>query len=390
MSSQPRTPAPEQAPLQAPGLVDLIEGSLRAAFQPGTVFSAYAALPQPSFGVMAACMGFWIAVGGLLNAVMVQMHLPLTSGGGPLPLVLGLAGFILLVFALSFPAAGLAHLLAKASGGSGPYGRSYQVLSMIGILIPASFGLLWSGVPYLGLLSTLYGSFLLARGISLLHGTPGAQAGMVVGAVGLALAVGQALAQQSITRLQRDMETLANLYTASQGMSPAPPAAPRGSDSEPLSGGRADAGASSQGAQAQSPSGIDMIRGSDPGAPAGAVGAAPMLRPQEQERMLEDGRRMQEAGFSMIDRVSKQMDGNPALTQNMDPAQREQMKQMLGAVNQMRGQLKQGGEKPDASKMVRQLMQVISNIQPPAAEETPKKKGKTKKRKLKAPAEEAE
>ena len=112
--------------------------------------------------------------------------------------------------------------------------------------------------------------------------------------------------------------------------------------------------------------------------------------PPEQARMLDDGRRIQEAGFSMIDRVSKQMDSNPALTQNMDPAQREQMKQMLGAVNQMRDQLKEGGEKPDASKMVQQLMQVISTIQPPAAEEAPKKKGKTKKRKIKTPAVEAE
>ena len=57
--------------------------------------------------------------------------------------------------------------------------------------------------------------------------------------------------------------------------------------------------------------------------------------------MREWLRRMQEAGFTMIDKVSKQMDSNPALTQNMDPQQRQQMKQMLGAVNQMRDQLKE-------------------------------------------------
>ncbi|MEK9144025.1 MAG: hypothetical protein AAB339_00275, partial [Elusimicrobiota bacterium] len=153
-ATPPQPPPPIEAPPQAPGIADLIEGSLRAAFLPDRVFGAYASLPQPTLLVLSACAAFWIALGGLINAVMVQMQFPLTSGGGILPLMLGLGAAVLLVFALSFPAAGLVNILALASGGSGAFRRSYQLVAMMGLLIPISLGLFWSGVPYLWVLAT--------------------------------------------------------------------------------------------------------------------------------------------------------------------------------------------------------------------------------------------
>ena len=183
-ATPPQAPQPIEAPPQAPGIADLIEGALRAAFLPDRAFGAYAALPQPTLLVLSACAAFWIALGGLINAVMVQMQFPLTSGGGMLPLMLGLGAAVLLVFALSFPLAGLVNILALASGGSGSLRRSYQLVAMLGILIPISLGLFWSDPLSMGA-GDSHGSFLWPGDI--LFTGPRGPVRLVVG-LGLALA----------------------------------------------------------------------------------------------------------------------------------------------------------------------------------------------------------
>ena len=372
-TSPPQHPFLEAAPPQfPPKLFEFMEATLRSPFTPNPVFEAYRDLPLPSFGTMAINLLLYSAIAALINLVLVYNSLPATFNVGILPVIFALAGSLLAALALSFIFGGLIHLLALLSGGEAPYDRSYELLSLLSFLGPLSCATLWAPVPFLWLLPTVYGTYLVIRGVTLMHHAPETQACVVVGALGVILTAGQILAHQTVAQYERQLEMWANTSSsmagaplpASQDASPPQtPGNPLGVQNQPPSAQNpwAQTAADAQDLAKQAQSSVDMVRGLGPD---GSSQGMPMMPRVGSLPTAEQAQQMRDKSLGMLDNVSRQLHGNPEMTKDMTPQQQEQMQKILGFVDQVRNQARTpGAPKPNTQQMIMQVMQMMSAIQ---------------------------
>ncbi|MBI5242938.1 MAG: YIP1 family protein [Elusimicrobia bacterium] len=364
--SQPPRPADDEQ--FSPGLLEFMEGSLRAAFTPNPVFEAYRDRGLPSFGTMTLNLLFWSAVAAVINIMMVYNNLPAAANLGTLPVVFAFAGTMAAALAGSFVLGGMIHLLTLLSGGEGPYDRSYELLSLLSSLAPLASAAIWVPVPFLWLLPTLYGTYLLIRGVAVMQNAPETQACVVVGTLGVLLAAGQLLAHRTATRFQRQFEMWANLSSTG------PEKGARASSARPVSPADGWQTVQPQDPNARSPwpqgyaddqalarqsqSGVDMVRASNQGS------GLPMLQPGQMPT-LQQAQQMQEAGMNMLDNVSRQLQNNSTLTKSMNPQQQQQMKELMTLVDQVRSQARNpaGPNVADPQEMIRKVMQMMNTLQ---------------------------
>jgi len=353
-----------------PRLFEFMEATLRAPFTPNPVFESYHEMPLPSFGTMALNLLLYCAAAALVNLLLVYNSLPATFNVGPLPVVFALAGSLVAAFALSFVFGGVIHLLGLLSGGEAPYDRSYELLSLLSFLGPLYCATLWAPVPFLWLLPTAYGTYLVIRGVALMHRAPETQACMVVGALGVILAAGQILAHQAAAQYQRQFEMWANTSSTSTGQLPAsqaasPQAPANGPDAQnpPPSAQNpwAQTAADAQELAKQAQSSVDMVRGI--GSDNSAQGM-PMMPQMGKMPSAEQVQQMRDRSLGMLDNVSRQLHENPELTKGMTPQQQEQMQRIMGFVDQVRNQARTpGAAKPNTQQMLLQVMQMMSAVQ---------------------------
>jgi hypothetical protein len=92
-------------------------------------------------------------------------------GSDSIALILGgYAGVIIITFVL----AGIFHIFAKLFGGSSGYVETYKAY-----VYGFTPSILFSWIPYIGILGLIYGVYIFIKGISLLHGLPSGKAFLV-------------------------------------------------------------------------------------------------------------------------------------------------------------------------------------------------------------------
>jgi hypothetical protein len=338
----------------------MLEASLRAPFTPETAFTLCAQRPAPGFATMVLNLLLWTGAAVLVNALML-LSSGASSSLGIVWTVISLAASLALSLAASFMGAGILLALAALSGGEASYERSYELSSLLSSLAPAACALAWLSVPWWSVLMSVYAAWLMIAGIAALHRAPKLQAGMVVGGFALVLIGAQILARPLFQRLSRQAETAAQLYTAEQSAVQAlsqlqaaaqqQPAAPSADPSQPA-----------QDPAAATPmrglSSVDMIRSmnsADDGSAGSGLRVPPALPdPREMERMKE-------SGLEMLETASRRMN-DPALMRSLSPEQARQMKGLQRAVDQLRGQMK-NGQPIDNRQMLSQILQIMSQVQ---------------------------
>ncbi|MFA6029441.1 MAG: Yip1 family protein [Elusimicrobiota bacterium] len=360
----------EAAPVEAPGLLALLEDSLRVLFAPGAVFEAHRFAPPPGFGAMTGVVLVWAAAALLVQLLMALMTLPATAAIGPLPASLALLGGLLLALVLGFAGAGVILALSALSGGKGGYERSYQLLALLSPLLAVASAALWVPVPYLSLVPTLLGAFLFARGLSELHEAPGVQSTIVVGALTVVLLAGQILMRPAFERAQRQAELAANLYSTASGLASGMSALQQAAG--PAGGEPGATGTPVQpvpdlvgAATPDSPltpltgsSSVDMVQGMSEGQNSGL----PLVQPGRQ-LTAQDVQQMRETGLNMLDNVSQKLH-DPAMMKNVPPEQAEQLKQVTQLMDQMRTGMRDPNLTPaDRQRMMQQAMQMLGNLQ---------------------------
>jgi hypothetical protein len=301
----------------------------------------------------------------------------------------GFGGALVCALAGSFLAGGFIHLLALMSGGRGSYDRSYELISLLAAMAPVYFAVLWAPVPYLWILPTVYGTYLLIRGVALLHDAPETQACLVIGLMGVFLAAGQFLTQHTARRLQSRFETWTSLFgapqssqsAAAEGAQPDDPRAQLSQAAPSLYGGAGDP---------QAQSSVGMVQGPGAGASqGGGLPVMPFLSGGGRPPTLQEAQQMKDISLNMLDNVSRKMHDDPNLQRSMTPEQQAQMNQIMGFVDQIRtSERTPGAPKPDPQAMMKQVMQMMSQMQQGAPAQPGGPQHPSKKRGS-APAEEA-
>lgn len=318
----------------APGLGALLEGALTAPAQAGEVLRKMAAAPVPGYGPMLGTVAAFAAGGLALNAVR-----DIVAGGGMLPALAGGAALIITVL-ISFPAAGLLHLAARLSGGTGSFARTYQALALASgaaLLQP-----LLGGFPALWALPGLLAAYVCARGLIALHGAVPARAWASVGALAALVVAGQWTArrrveaalqtaravQQVQTELQRTALQLGEVLPLVPGAEQAATAGPRLAQPGQLPA-----------------SGLDLLAGPQGAVPDGGP-AEPGVEDPSKDRSTgltpQKLQTLQTSAASMLQTLEP-LFSNPAVRKNLSPAQAKQMDDLMAMMKQQQQALSRGG-----------------------------------------------
>lgn len=353
------------------GLVDDLESALRVPFSPEASFGRYRDLPPPGYGRMAAGLVFWSLLGQLTLLVLTQMRVSGAAGLGVGPTALLLAAAAVLSVPASFAAAAVLHALAVLAGGRGGFARSYQVLSLLGALAPASMALVFTPLPLAWVVPTLLATYLAAHGVGALHRLPGGQAWMVIGLAGGLAAGGQVAFRRSIESFSRDIENRAVLYSAgspaeSSGRAARPPAiplaapppsaaAPRsyypGHDPRNPARAAAPAPTAAGGRPHPAPDSVSMLRSGGAVSLAGEEGPvpwrdAPPMSPAQAKAV----------GAGMLQAIQQQLRANPQLLESLTPEQKAKFRQILAGVDRQAGKLGSAGDEAEARRILDQAM----------------------------------
>ena len=357
-------PPPEPVPCDPPTLMASMEAGLRVLFQPKEVYQKFSLMPCPGWGELVLNVLFWSGC-GLLLAFAAALN-GSSINLGPVAMLLFLAGGLLLVVPVSFLLAGLLHILALMSGGKQGFGRSYQSVSLLGSLAPASALLLCLPIPFVWVLPTLLGTYAAVKAVDTMHDAPEGPALAIVGICGGVVLLGQLLFMQNLKRLQYQMETWATLYSAAgkltEELASHPLTAPL---SSPMSA-RMDSPESSfpmvesEAAPGQPrqegsplPSSLDMLRSNFSGEQSARAQQGPS--PEQMQQMMEMGSRL---GGMANDAFAK----NPKLLESMPPQQRAMIRQLLGQVNKYTGSRTGKGGQMSDQEMVQGLQQYLKGM----------------------------
>jgi len=113
---------------------------------------------------------FVAAIPTLIKICLLFLGVTL-PGNDSIGLILGgYAGVIIITFVL----AGIFHIFAKLFGGSSGYRETYKAY-----VYGFTPSILFSWIPYIGILGLIYGVYIFIKGISFLHGLPSGKAFLV-------------------------------------------------------------------------------------------------------------------------------------------------------------------------------------------------------------------
>ncbi|MBI4425790.1 MAG: YIP1 family protein, partial [Elusimicrobia bacterium] len=198
-----------EAALRLPfALEDVVRRCERAAPPPLGLALAHAlAWASASLAIRTgfSAGGFAPPLGGLGSA-------SLTVGAG-----LALAGVAL----LSFLGAGVIHGIGRVSGGSGPFLRGFQILSLLSIFMPLGAAL--QAAPGLWWLPGAASAYLMARLVARLYRAPIAQVSLIVGGLALLGTAGQFQARRLSARWKAAAGAAAQAQAAAEASAQAAP-----------------------------------------------------------------------------------------------------------------------------------------------------------------------
>lgn len=358
-AADPKSPPP--APPKAPGFAELAEQSLHALFNPAA-FSAAALRPAPSFGAaggLAAASGaLALAINlahGIVSDPQALSRFPPAIVAAVFVAAMGMYASVLLLGAI------VLFALGKGLGGKGDFDRGFQAAAMLSVLVPVQMLCNW--FPFAWVLPSLFGAWVAATALEGLYAAPAGPARLAC-----ALMCGGALALQAGGRYltARAAEGYAAARAASDAAGSATELARQVQalqstmatmDAAPLpTGGGAptDAAASpAPSAPAPGVSGLDLLRGNgDAAGAAPADGAAAAPSQAAQQVAVAQGLEAQAAGA--MNSIMPLLN-NPALSRNMTPAQKADMKELTNMMADMQKQAASGRRMTDAEFRAQQL-----------------------------------
>lgn len=324
-------PAPEkaEAPVPAPGFVELLELSLTGLVNAPGVFARLDARPAPGPGTAAAAALAW---GGLffgLNLVHVALSNPAFLRTYPAWQIAAVGVIGLGAWAsLYLLGSTMLYGLGRALGTGGDFDRALLVAAFalaaapvhaLARWVPAAWPvpiLLAAWIAACGLGVLFKANPWAARGVcaALAAGVLGLQygAGLVVeryaGAARLAASAAQAgPTAEELADLQRQMQQVQELALQTPALAAPQGAAPAGG------------------------SGLDLLRG-----PAGEE--APEARPTEVQQLAQLNAQGDAANRSMVAMLDSIMPmlSNPAITRNMGPEQKAEFAELTGMIQQLK------------------------------------------------------
>jgi hypothetical protein len=371
-------PAPEKAapPPKAPGMTELFEQALHAVVSP-SVFRAAAARPAPSFGAAA---GLALASGAAAFAVnlahaAVQSPEIFSRFSPPLMAAVGFAALGLYASMVLLMGVML-YGLGGALGGKGDFDRGMQAAAMLSVVFPLQMLCNW--FPLAWVLPSALGAWLAACALEGLFGAKPVPAralcvALASGAIGLQ-AAGRVLADrarqayaasQVLTQTAGGAEDLGRQMQALQQQAAA--AAASGALAMPEA-------QPAQGAAAPAASGLDLLKGpDDAGAPPPAGDAA--APPPEAAMTAAKG--MQTSTLGMLDAIAPMLN-NPAMTKNMTPQQKADMKALQDIMADLKAQINSGHSLSDpafAQKFAK-VQQLSMRMMAAGMQAPPQPKGK--------------
>ncbi|MDP3544159.1 MAG: hypothetical protein Q8T11_16955 [Elusimicrobiota bacterium] len=324
-------PAPEkvEAPVPAPGLVELLELSLTALVNAPGAFAKLDARPVPGPGVAAVAALAWGALFFALNLVHVALSSPALLQSYP-PWQIAVVGVVGLGAWASLYLLGssLIYGLGRALGSGGDFDRALLIAAFALAAAPVHALARW--VPAAWPAPIMLAAWICACGLGVLFkANPWAARGVcaVLAAVvlGLQYGAGRVVARYSdaarmaataaqaapspeqMAELQRQMQQVQELALQTPAL-----AAPQGGGSP---GG----------------SSLDLLRGP-------ASGEAPEARPTEMQQLAQlnaQGDAANRSMVAMLDSITPML-SNPAITQNMGPQQKADYAELIGMIQQLK------------------------------------------------------
>jgi len=392
-------PAPEPAQYgPAPEIMETMELTLRAGFQPDAVFASIRDREAPDYFTSLLNFILWSLIGQMMFLVMTFVMVPSTSGLGLLATLITVLAGLIATIPLSFIGGGVLHGLAMGAGGKGDFARSYQTLSLFGCALPVSAVIVYMPVPFVWLVPTIYITYLSMRGVELMHRCYNASVLSTVGLFGLIVTALQFTSYKKIELLQRDLSTRATLFatqgTLSAGEAAGPSSAglsgparsPSSARNSSPYGGRPTPGMEmNRPAQSSdAPTGMSMIRPmTDSGAApqedsltlirgsrnsSGASGRDQIRGPAAQgydvgiDPNSPGARQTGSIAQTVLNMLNQQMSKNPETLKKMSPQQRAQFQKMLETANQMSKQ-KGGINDAQTQKMLREMTGQLQDAQ---------------------------
>jgi len=363
-AAKPAPPAPK-----APGFGELFEQSLIAPFSPG-VFRAAAARPAPSFGAaggLALAAGAAALAVNLAHAVVESPDL-LTRFPPPLVAAVGAAAFGLYA-SVQLLLAVMLYGLGNALGGKGDFDRGLQAAAMLSVLWPVQMLCGW--FPLAWVLPAALGAWIAACALEGLFGAKPAAARALC-----AVLAGAAIGLQAVGRVVADRARQA--YAVSRALAPVADAnaelAKQMAALQQQAAASAMPAANSGAPTAAATSGLDLLKG-----PVDVdAGAASQGAPPPPEVVLDQAKGMQTSAVGMLDAMAPMLN-NPAITKNMNPQQKADMKELQDMMADLKDQIKTGRRVSDpafAQKMakIQQLsmrMMAAGMMAPPGAAPAP-------------------
>lgn len=394
----PETPHPVPG-RKTPGLLDSLEAGLHCVLMPRRVFARFLKVPAPGFGAMILACVFWSGFALFLTVAITCIRFPSLGVG---PLALASAGALFCSLPASFGLAGMLHVLALIAGGKGGFNRSYQAVAFLGVLAPVCAILIHSSTPFVWLLPSIYGTYLVIRALEILHRAPSAQAWVVAGACGAVLIAAEFAVHHTYRSVSKEVKGISALLAPLRGMPLPEPAAEAVPGEEPL------------------PVAGGFAPGEAPGTPADPWGSLPMLRrsgtqgnPLSALRSPGGGairapspremRDIKDMSLGMLRQANRQLEANPEVLSRLSRDERATLKTLMRTANShaemmQRGTGKQGAMTPaQAQQMLNDVMRMVGSMQergmipknvlpPGALPGQPPKKRRGRSRKKKAPS----
>ena len=331
-------PKPEAPPPAAPSFAESAESALKALVQPGKILAALAGKPAPGFGASLALCLAWGAAFFVFNLAHAAVSSPASlARHAPVKVaivaVIGLGAWT----ALSLLGASLAYALGRGLGTRGDFDRAAQLVAVA--LVAAPLQGLCNWLPAVWALPALAGGWIAAEGLIALFGASAlpARLACLLGASVLVLGqFGARIAVERFSDAARSASMAASMIEAGR----ADGATPAELDELQRSLEAVQARSGAPGA-----SGLDLLRG-----PEGE--SRPKSDLERSQDMVRGAQDLQQNAAGMLD-AAMPMLSNPAITRNMNPAQKAALAELQGMMAQMKDDLKAGRRVSDKEQQAR-------------------------------------
>ena len=340
------------------GLGRMLTDCLAAPLKSGTVFTALAQRPDPSYAVMTINLLVFTALALIIAALGVTMRIPFNDLAFLFPMASGLAaphsGVLAVITAGAILttilwAAALLHGFMLLCGGQGGFSRSYETISLLSPCLLLQALLNW--FDWAWVLPTLLAAYLAAKAARILHNAVPSRAAAIFSVLAILCLTGQWWARAQAGRWMQEARGLHEISQAAQALAPGPALSEANCD--PASAQCAAANPA-QKPLAFAPSGLNYLLS------PGKIGS-PM------SALAPDQSVQQEASAMM--RPVMDMLNNPKLSAGMPPEQAKQMQELRALMKMLQGAMAdpKSLSPQQAAQTMRQLqtmaMQMMSQMQ---------------------------